>query len=733
MKALLRGLGARKSDAAQGAESSGSQAANQIDRLALLDLLEDGDVAWFWATDAEGKLNYLSAHALEKLPEAANLIGQPWMSLVEDLNDSTQDQGSRALSFLFNARNRFSERTVGVETLRGKAIWSLSGKPLLDENGNFRGYRGTARDITSSYHQQHDSSRSVTVDVLTGLANRNRMNLRLGSMLASFRAARRSCALLTLNLDRFKQINDAKGMHGGDELLRQAAQRLQRIMPNNAEIGRLEADEFQILLPDCDDRGTLGDMAERIIQMLSQPYTLSAGRAVVGVSVGVAIAPYDGVEPEELSKSASLALDAVKSSGRGQYRFYSNDLKDAIQQERQIEDDLREALANDQLNMHYQPIVGAKDNKVVCFEALMRWEHPQHGMISPGKFIPIAEESDLIGPLGEWALHRACCDAASWPGKIRVAVNVSAAQFTSDDMFGMVTRALATSKLDPRQLELEITERIFMGDLSVVGAMIENLRRLGVRLALDDFGTGYSSLGSLRQITFDKIKIDRAFVRGCTEDGSANAAIISAVVRLAEALNMDTTVEGVEAMDELAKVRDLGVKTVQGFIYSRAVSQQDVLSKLDSGDFEYHPVGPAKYRAERRTLFRKVGVVHENHRYQAVLRNLSRSGALIEGLLEVPVGTDLVLDLGDGQLVVATVRRSHGASQGLEFETPLISDGADGLCTRHRASPYSIAAAGVPLQSLPPGYQHLPEQRPGYSSIPRFMQVDAFPTSIRAA
>ncbi|MFC4255503.1 EAL domain-containing protein [Altererythrobacter xixiisoli] len=731
MKGLLKGLGVRS--AATPAADAPTGSGNPVDRLAMLDLMEEGDLAWFWATDAAGTLVYLSPNAQHKLPAGASVVGQPFLAMVDDLQDAIRDHTPRSLNFLFNAHSRFSDRPVGIMTARGKAFWALSGRPLTDEDGNFQGYRGSARDITGSYQEQHDSSRMAVVDALTGLANRNRMNLRLASMLASFRAARRSCALLTLNLDRFKQVNEAKGMLGGDDLLRQAAQRLQRIVPDSAEIGRLGADEFQILLPDCDDRGTLGDLALRIIQMLSQPYTLNDGRAVVGVSMGVSIAPYDGVEAEDLVKSASLALDAVKSSGRGQYRFYSNDLKDAVQQERQIEDDLREALAGNQLAMHYQPIVGAKDNKVVCFEALMRWDHPVRGMISPAKFIPIAEKSDLIGPLGEWALRRACQDAAKWPGRIRVAVNVSAAQFTSEAMPEMVSSALADSGLDPHLLELEMTESVFMGNLSAVEDVIAKLRQIGVRLALDDFGTGYSSLGSLRQITFDKIKIDRGFVRGCTEPGSVNAAIISAVVRLAQALDMDTTVEGVEAMDELEVVRDLGVKTVQGFIYSRAVSQADVLSKLAVGDFEYHPVGPAKYRAERRTLFRKVGVVHENHRYQAVLRNLSRSGALIEGLLDVPVGTDLVLDLGDGQLVVATVRRSHGASQGLEFETHLISDGADGLCTRHRASPYLIAAAGLPLQALPAGYQHRPEQRPGYATIPRFMQVDMLPASIRAA
>ncbi len=348
-------------------------------------------------------------------------------------------------------------------------------------------------------------------------------------------------------------------------------------------------------------------------------------------------------------------------------------------------------------------------------------------------FIPIAEDSDLINVLGEWALRQACADAAAWPDHLRVAVNVSAHQFSSDKLPGLVTNALASSGLKPHQLELEITESVFMGDAEAVDEMFARLKKLGIKLSLDDFGTGYSSLGYLRRASFDKIKIDQCFVRGCTERDNTNMAIITAIVSLAGALDMETTAEGVEAMDELGLIRKLGALNVQGFIYSRAVSRDEVLAKLNSGDLEYKPVGPAKHRAERRTLFRKVGVVHEDHHYEAVLRNLSRTGAMIEGLLEVPVGTDLVLDLGEGQLVVGTVRRSQDATQGLEFETPLISDGADGLCTRHRVSPYSLAAAGMPLRALPPGYYGIPRDAGAAVNRPRFMQVDVGAGSSRAA
>jgi EAL domain-containing protein (putative c-di-GMP-specific phosphodiesterase class I) len=315
----------------------------------------------------------------------------------------------------------------------------------------------------------------------------------------------------------------------------------------------------------------------------------------------MAIAPYDGVEPSDLIKSADLALYAAKGGGRGQYRFYSNDLKDSAQKRREIEEDLRDALSRGELQMHYQPVVRTVNNTVVGFEALMRWEHPERGAISPGVFIPIAEESNLINALGEWALRQACADAAQWPGELRVAVNVSAHQFNSESLPTMVANALATTGLKPRQLELEITESVFMGDKAAVDAMFAKLKKIGVKLSLDDFGTGYSSLGYLRKAPFDKIKIDQSFVRGSTEPDNSNSAIIAAIVSLAEALEMETTAEGVEAMDELDLVRKRRATNIQGFIYSRAVSQSQVMEKLADGNFVYEPSGPPKQRSQRRT------------------------------------------------------------------------------------------------------------------------------------
>ncbi len=734
MRGMLRNLGAKGAGPSR-TPGAGKPVATIDDgqRLAMLDAFEEEDIGWFWATDHENRLIYLSPSAARRFPERRQILGQSLAGIVETIGGEGEERAERPLSFQLGARSRFADLAVRVETVEGEMFWSLTGKPHFDEANEFQGYRGSAKDITAVYERQRDASRLAQYDSLTGLANRHRMGTRLAAILTAFRSAKRSCALLMLDLDRFKQVNDTLGHPAGDDLLKQVSQRLQRIVSAPAEIGRLGGDEFQIIIPDVDDRGKLGELAQRIIQMVSQPYSIEGARAIIGTSVGIAIAPYDGIEPDELVKSADLALYAAKGGGRGQYRFYSNDLKDSAHERREIEEDLRDALARGELQMHYQPGGGPAHHNVTAVGGLMGWPRPHRGGWRPGGFIPIAEETNLIGVLGEWALRQACADAAAWPGGLRVSVNVSAHQFSSDSLPAVVTKALASSGLKPEQLELEITESVFMGDAHSVDDMFKRLKKIGVKLALDDFGTGYSSLGYLRKAPFDKIKIDQSFVRGCTERDNTNAAIITAIVSLAKALKMETTAEGVEAMDELGLIRQLAATNVQGFIYSRAVPQEGVLEKLRSEDLTYTPNGPARHRAERRTLFRRIGVIHEDFRYDAVLRNLSRTGAMIEGMLDVPVGTDLVLDLGEGQLVVATVRRSQDATQGLEFETPLISDGAEGLCTRHRISPYMLAAAGMPLRALPPGHYSMPKQLSVEPSRARFMQVDVGAASTRAA
>jgi diguanylate cyclase (GGDEF)-like protein len=729
-KGFLRGLTGQKS--AQTAEQGSAAVITAQDsarRLGILDDFERAGFGWIWASDAENRLIYITRGAVETLKlEPEVLLAQPLTELFEVDPDNPLEKSDRPFKFQLSARSKFVDLTLrfALGKLPGdfkQVWWSLSGHPKFDQDGHFLGYRGSAKDVSIEYERKLQDSRLAEYDSLTGLANRHRMNKRLEAILASYKAAKRSCALLMLDLDRFKHVNDTMGHQAGDTLLKQVAERLTNIIAGRGEIGRLGGDEFQIILPDVDDRGVLGEIAEKVIQIVSQPYPIGDKRAIIGTSLGIAIAPYDGVELDELTHAADLALYAAKNGGRAQFRFYSADLKDESEERALLMDDLREALAEDKLELHYQPVVRCDDNLVVSFEALMRWEHPERGNISPGLFIPIAEELNLIIPIGDWALRRACREAAEWPKTVRVAVNVSALQFANPGFTDVVRTTLEETGFEPDRLELELTESVFMGDSETVDQTFKDLKQLGVRLALDDFGTGYSSLSYLRSAPFDKIKVDKSFVDSCTIQDHNSAKIIAAIIGLSNALGIETTVEGVEAFDQLELVRSKGARYIQGWIYSKALRNEVVLEGLASGEFKIEPEGPDKYRSDRRTVFRRIGVIHEDHRYNAVMRDLSRTGALVEGLLGVPEGTNMVLDLGAGQLAVCVVTRSREAQIAVEFENPLVNDGSGGLCTRHRVSPYALAAAGMPLESLPKGNYPMHLMRSGPKSQPQFMET----------
>ncbi|MEQ5787249.1 EAL domain-containing protein [Erythrobacter sp. NFXS35] len=701
------------------------------DRGNVLSDVEQLGIGMFWATDAEGRLAFLSQRALTDLGlTAADVIGKPLTQVFSEAEADPDAAHQRGIGFKLKAHSKIEEHVVAIAAANarspelGTRWWRLNGRPLVDGSGTFLGYRGSALDITSQYARDTQTARHSQVDELTGLANRRKLGQRLTATLAAFRASQRSCALMMLDLDRFKHVNDTMGHPAGDELLKQVAERLKSIIGDSGEVGRLGGDEFQVLLPDMDDRGTLGELANRVVQSLSQPYQVIGRRAIIGTSVGIAIAPYDGVDTDDLTRAADMALYAAKEARGGTFCFFTTGLRDAATKTAKLGERLRDAVDRGDLNLAYQPLVDPATNEVRSFEALLRWHDEQDGPISPADFIPIAENDDLILNIGEMALRQACQDAMQWPDTIQVAVNVSAKQFVRPGFRKTVAAALEASGLAPSRLELEITESVFVGDLEAVDAVFRDLKKLGVRLALDDFGTGYSSLAYLKHGHFDKIKIDQSFVRGCTENGDINPAIISAIVALAKALDMVTVAEGVEAMDELELVRARGADLVQGYVYSPAIRQDAVLSRFADGTMQVKPSGPPRHRAERISIFRKVGLIHEDHYYDVILRNLSKTGARITGLAGVPKGTDVVLDLGHGQLVVSKVANATESSQGLQFETALISDGSGGFMTRHRISPYSLAEAGIPLAALGAGAFPLAKWREGHKSPPTFVQLD---------
>jgi diguanylate cyclase (GGDEF)-like protein/PAS domain S-box-containing protein len=715
---IMKGLRSAKATAPAAVPAGAS--AEQL--VALMAEYEESGLGWFWETDADGRVLYLS-------PPVADLFGKSPDELRHTQFQSlfVTDPGAdgatpRNISLLFGGRKTFSDLVVRAAIAGVEVYWTLSGRPKLDEKGEFLGYRGHGGDVTETQKSENETSRLAQFDSLTGLSNRHRMQQKIDSTLTAFRSAKRSCAIMMIDLDRFKQANDTYGHRAGDELLKQVAQRMKRVFDMTCEVARVGGDEFQVMLPDLDDRGRLGDLAKKVIALISQPYLLDEGRVTIGASIGVAIAPYDGLSREEVTHSADIALYAAKNGGRGQFRFYSSDLQTESHLRKAIESDLRHALDKGELYLEYQPIVSVKDNRIVGLEALLRWYHPERGKIAPGIFIPIAEEANLIASIGEWVIRQACQDAARWPDHVRVSVNLSEQQVIQEGFTLMVANALTNAGVAPERLEFEFKESVHFATGDVSGQEFKSLRKLGVRLALDDFGTGVSSLGYLRQAPFETIKIDPSFLKGSMEKSSRNPDLIRAIVALANGLSMETVMEGVEAMDELQMVTDCGVGLIQGFVYSQPMTADEVDEFLTAQGWVIAPNGPEHQRSERRKVFLKVNVIHEDHFYGVVLRDLSKTGAMIEGLVDVPLETEFVVDFGEGQLAVAKVMRSHGDQQGLEFETALVDDGAGGMCTRNRISPYALAAAGMPLAMLPPGSYPLASKAENQQvlSMPRF-------------
>ena len=383
-------------------------------------------------------------------------------------------------------------------------------------------------------------------------------------------------ALLYLDLDRFKTVNDRYGHLAGDELLMEVARRITRVVSVGDKVARLGGDEFAILqIAGATQPASSAALAQRLIEAMAEPFLIGREQIEVGLSIGIALAPIDGLDAETLIKRADLALYRAKSEGRNTRRFYEAEMDEALEYKQRLEMDLRGALTRGEFEVHYQPIMHAVSGGISSVEALVRWRHPLHGLISPGAFIPLAEETGLIIPIGEWVLRTACQAASTWPRGVRIAVNVSAIQFRKGGLPEAVMHALTASNLPANRLELEITESVLMQDGPIVMDTLHILRDFGVRTALDDFGTGYSSLSYLRRFPFDKLKIDRAFVQDI--GNPSTAAIVNAIVTLGVALGMTITAEGIETEDQLASTRQHGYTEIQGYLYSKPLRAFDLV------------------------------------------------------------------------------------------------------------------------------------------------------------
>ena len=458
------------------------------------------------------------------------------------------------------------------------------------------GWVATYEDVTERRRAEAQVVFVARHDPLTGLPNRTLFSERLEQALAGVGCAGGSFAVLLLDLDRFKAVNDTLGHLVGDELLRAVADRLQTCVRKSDTVARLGGDEFVVVQAGLEEGGDAELLARRIIDALSQPYEFDGYRIVIGTSIGISLAPADGGTCGKLLRNADMALYRAKADGRGTWRFFEPEMDLRLQARRALELDLREALTNSEFDLFYQPLFDLRADRIGGFEALLRWQHPERGMIPPAEFIPLAEEIGLIVPLGDWVLKRACAEASGWPAHVELAVNVSPAQFRSGDLIRSVTEALATSGLPARRLELEITESVLLADSAATLATLYALRGLGVRISMDDFGTGYSSLSYLRSFPFDKIKIDQSFVRDlATAEGAE--AIVRAIIGLGRSLGMRTTAEGVETQDQITWLRAEGCSEAQGFFFSspkpaceisellarRGVSEGAVANVVESG------------------------------------------------------------------------------------------------------------------------------------------------------
>jgi diguanylate cyclase (GGDEF)-like protein len=427
--------------------------------------------------------------------------------------------------------------------------------------------------INHVLHLAYRAGHLALHDTLTGLPNRVLLNERLEQALARVRHDE-VVATHILDLDHFKHVNDTLGHSVGDKLLRVAADRLRALVRETDTIARMGGDEFAIvqIAASVADATTLAD---RVIREVSRPYEIEGHHAVIGTSVGIAVGPSDGASPDQLLINADLALYRAKGNGRGAFCLFEPEMHTQMQARRAMENDLRRALAVGQFELHYQPVVNLASNEISGFEALIRWCHPEKGMIPPGAFIPLAEEIGLIVPIGEWVIREACATATRWPENISVAVNISPAQFHNPGFVQVVVSALSASGLSPGRLELEITETALLSDDESTLAMLHQIQKLGVRVANDDFGTGYSSLSNLQSFPFDRLKIDRSFVKNIAScAGSLN--IVRAVAALASGLGIPATAEGVENMAQLDSIRSEGCTEMQGFLLSGALPAHEI-------------------------------------------------------------------------------------------------------------------------------------------------------------
>lgn len=486
-----------------------------------------------------------------------------------------EQSGLNALTACLESQHAFSDRVISHRHLGKELFWSISAKPVY-LNGNFDGFRGVLADVTEAQNASSRISYLAHYDPLTDLPNRASFGETLERCLYAQQAEDEAFCVIALDLDFFKAVNDAHGHDIGDKLLRRAAQLMRSCLQAEDFIARIGGDEFAIIQRHIKTRGQTMALCDHLVEVLGRLITIEGIELQIGVSMGVAFCPFDTLDMGDLQKFSDLALYKSKHEGRSCVRYFKQDMDDAARARRALEADLKKALNNGEFELHYQPLLDANTSKVTAYEALLRWNHPERGLVSPDSFIQVCEQSGLILAIGDWVIRQALHEVAGWTSDAKIAINLSAIQVKQRGLVSTVVNAISSSGIAPSRVEFEITETVLLEDSEDALGRLRDLQALGVSIALDDFGTGYASLSYLRIFSFDKIKIDRSFVHAMAENRGC-AAIVQAVTNMAKAMDVRSTAEGVETLEQLEHLRALGCDDIQGFYFSPPKCAADLI------------------------------------------------------------------------------------------------------------------------------------------------------------
>jgi diguanylate cyclase (GGDEF)-like protein/PAS domain S-box-containing protein len=526
---------------------------------------------WYWEQDAAFRFTAMAGGFTEKSGIGVErIVGKTRWDLLPSLLDGETGREHKAALDAYESFKNFEYR---IPDDAGDERWfCISGEPIFDEDGVFSGYRGTGSDITARKMTEQRVHHVAQHDVLTGLPNRSLLQDRLGQAVAYATRSGHPVWVMLIDLDRFKFVNDSMGHKAGDVLLMTVAARLRSSLRDSDTVARLSGDEFVVILSEHADQPLSTDIVQRVMDSVAQPVLLGAKEFFVTCSIGVAAYPSDATAADSLIEHADIAMYRAKKLGRNNFQFYTPAMNEESQERVRIESALRNALERNEFVLHYQPQVDLKSGRIVGMEALIRWKHPELGMVPPNRFVGIAEETGLIVPIGAWVMRTAAAQNKAWQdaglGPLRVAVNLSARQFGAADLVPGIERVLRETGLDPACLELELTESLFMSDVTPAVELLHRMKSLGIQLSIDDFGTGYSSFSYLSRFPIDVLKIDRSFVNDLQHDAN-DAAIVASIIALAHNLRLSVIAEGVETAEQLDYLRHQGCDEMQGYYFSR--------------------------------------------------------------------------------------------------------------------------------------------------------------------